>query len=380
MSIDLSTERHIDAFTSLEDGFQEDDEQDLEELRPYVVNLTRGAFSDDGIMQSTPADVDAIFDEHLPRFLADHPGPAPVVLWAHGGIVSEDAGLRIAGDQVPWWVRNGAYPIHFVWETGFGETLRDLVSLWALTRLGGRTAPWQSVKRSAIAASEPGGGAYYVAQRLADFCRRNPGRITVHAAGHSAGAIFHSRFVPAARRLGVPAFGSLQLLAPALRVDEFETSLLPMVGSGIDSLVVYTMNADAEREDSCFRVYPRSLLYLVSEFFERPADTPLLGLERSIRDSQELLSAFGLDPAARQAAEVIWSPTFPDAPAGSRSTAVTHGGFDNDVDTMDSVANRVLGRPDFDSFPDTRVSAGRALRVPLAQGAPTATAVAGGMR
>ena len=351
---------------ALDDGF-DDDPDDLEALRPYVVNLTRGAFSDDGIMQTTPEDVDAIFDEHLPRFLDGVPGPVPVVLWAHGGIVPERAGLRIAGNQVPWWVRNGAYPIHFVWETGFTETLKDLVSRWALQRLGGRSAPWQSVKQSAQAASEPGGGAHYVARRLADFCARNPGRITVHAAGHSAGAIFHSHFVPAAGELGVPGFGSLQLLAPALRIDEFETTLLPMVGSGaIDQFVVYTMNADAERHDTCFRIYPRSLLYLVSEVFERPADAPLLGLERSIRDSRQLLSAFGLEPPPPSRAEVIWSPTVQDAPEGSRSAATSHGGFDNDVETMNSVASRVLGRPDFATFPSGTASAGRVLRTPPA--------------
>ena len=364
MSTGLSTDRHIDGLASLDDGFDDDDDQDLEALRPYVVNLTRGAFSDDGIMQTTAADVDKIFDEHLPRFLDGVPGPVPVVLWAHGGIVSERAGLRIAGDQVPWWVRNGAYPIHFVWETGFIETLRDLVSLWALRKLGGRSAPWQSVKRSAVTASEPGGGAHYVAQRLARFCYENPGRITVHAAGHSAGAIFHSRFVPAASALGVSTFGSLQLLAPAIRVDDFESTLLPMIGTRIDRFAMYTMNAAAELADSCFRLYPKSLLYLVSEVFERPADAPLLGLERSVRGSGELLSAFGLDPEQQCAAEVIWSPTWPDAPEGSRSSARTHGGFDNDVDTMNSVAGRVLGRADFEAFPSTRVSAGRVLTTP----------------
>ena len=67
--------------------------------------------------------------------------------------------------------------------------------------------------------------------------------VTVHAAGHSAGAIFHSRFLPAADRLGVRSFGSLQLLAPALRVDEFESTLLPMIGTSIDRFAMYTLTA-----------------------------------------------------------------------------------------------------------------------------------------
>src|SRR6478752_8417899 len=52
----------------------------LEELRPYVVNLTHGGFSSDGIMQTTQDDVDAIFDVHLPAFIdrAERTGAGPV--------------------------------------------------------------------------------------------------------------------------------------------------------------------------------------------------------------------------------------------------------------------------------------------------------------
>jgi hypothetical protein len=35
----------------------------------------------------------------------------------------------------------------------------------------------------------------------------------------------------------------------------------------------------------------------------------------------------------------------------SRSSAISHGGFDNDPDTMNSVARRILGRPDILEFP-----------------------------
>jgi hypothetical protein len=121
------------------------------------------------------------------------------------------------------------------------------------------------------------------------------------------------------------------------------------------------MTDAAERADSCFRVYRRSLLYLVSELFEDPTDSPLLGMEVAIRASRELLAAFGLDPAEQRAAEVVWSPTPPDAPPGRRSLAVSHGGFDNDVDTMNSVAGRILGRAVATGFPTGRASASRLL-------------------
>jgi hypothetical protein len=342
----------------------------LEDLRPHVVNLTRGEFSNDGIMQTSQADVDAIFDVHLPAWLARAERPGPLVIWAHGGIVSEKSGLTIAANQIPWWLANGAYPLHFVWETGFVETLRQLLG-WRSRRdqVGDRrqfgdldraaevqegrfgSQLWTAVKRNAAMASGPGGGARYVGARLARFCAENPDRVTVHAAGHSAGAIFQSHFIPTARDQGAPRFDSLQLLAPALRVDGFRTQLLPLVGRDIDKMTLFTMNMRAEEDDNCLQLYRRSLLYLVSRVFEPEDEAPILGLEQSIRDDSELVAAFGLQPGIPGRAQVIWSPTSVDAAPDSRSSAISHGGFDNDPDTMNSVARRILGHTRIQEFP-----------------------------
>ena len=361
----------------------------LEALRPYVVNLTLGEFSDDGIMQTSREDVDAIFDVHLPAFIdraerRGATGPVPLVFWAHGGVVSERAGLNIAANQVPWWLDNGAYPIHFVWETGFVETLKQLVGFRrgresAVPTVAVPTAAvptpvvptpaaggtghgpelesgpagwglWSAVKESAARASRPGGGARYLGERLAQFCADNHGRISLHAAGHSAGAIFHSHFIPAARAAGAPSFSTLQLLAPALRVDGFRSHLLPMVDMDINKITVYTMNMQAENDDNCFQIYRKSLLYMVSQIFEPEDDAPILGLEQSIRNDPELLVAFGLTPGVPGRVEVVWSPTDGAARPDSRSSATSHGGFDNDLDTMNSVARRILRRADIVEF------------------------------
>jgi hypothetical protein len=351
-------------------------------LRPYVVNLSCGEFSCDGMMQTSPLDVDEIFDFRLPAFIeARRPGsgPVPLVIWAHGGIVSERAGLTIAANQVPWWLHNGAYPIHFVWETGFLETMKRILRDVDLP--GGDDASaelesnslagpfgsqlWTAVKQSAAAASRRSGGARYVGERLARFCAQNPGRVSVHAVGHSAGAIFHSHFIPAARQEGAPPFESLQLLAPALRVDGFRSQLLPLVGKDIGQLTLYTMNMRAENDDHCFQVYRRSLLYLVSRVFEPESDAPILGLEQSIRDDAELAAAFGLTGGELGRAEVIFSPTGNGAPPDRRSNATSHGGFDNDVDTMNSVARRILRTPDIVGFPAGSRSSAREWNSPV---------------
>ncbi len=357
----------------------------LEQLRPYIVNLTLGEFSGDGIMQTTKEDVDAIFDVHLPTFLerahaAGATDPVPLVFWAHGGVVSERAGLLIAANQVPWWLANGAYPLHFVWETGFVETLKQLFGLRrSRERTAGDVADvpelqsgpvgwglWSAIKESAALASAPGGGARYLGERLAQFCADNRGRVSVHAAGHSAGAIFHSHFIPTARRLGAPSFASLQLLAPALRVDGFRSQLLPMVDNDINKITVYTMNMQAENDDNCFQIYRKSLLYMVSQIFEPEDDAPILGLEQSIRNDPELTVAFGLTPGVPGCVEVVWSPTEQDAQPDSRSSATSHGGFDNDPDTMNSVARRILRRADIVEFTDNGPRLGGALESAMA--------------
>jgi len=341
------------------------DAGDLAGLRPYVVDLTGGELSGDGAFKTTPADVDAIFDVHLPGFLATaQRHPAPLVIWAHGGLVDELSGLQIARNQVGWWLRNGAYPLHFVWEGGLLDALQQAVGpggardLWDHTtdplvesavRPLGRLA-WAAMKNSSSVASQPGGGARYVAERLRDFCAARPGAITLHAVGHSAGSIFQAHFLEAARELGVPPFTSLQLLAPAIRVDAFEQLVLPRIPDYVEALTVFTMRRELERDDTCLGVYRKSLLYLVSRALESARETPVLGLEDSMVADAALSRLFD-HPAGVGSAEIVWSRSPAGAPARSRSNATSHGGFDNDVDTMTSVATRIMPGSPVEPFP-----------------------------
>jgi hypothetical protein len=44
--------------------------------------------------------------------------------------------LRIALTQVEWWMSNGVYPIHFVWETSLVGAITSAVGDWAQGRRG----------------------------------------------------------------------------------------------------------------------------------------------------------------------------------------------------------------------------------------------------
>ncbi|HEY5880749.1 MAG TPA: hypothetical protein VIU11_17695 [Nakamurella sp.] len=173
----------------------------------------------------------------------------------------------------------------------------------------------------------PSHGARYVAKRLAEFCQRHPGRISLHAVGHSAGAIFHSYFLPAALQEGSGPISSLQLLAPAIGVDGFLDRLSPEVGQGVRNLTMYTMNKQLERDDNCAQIYRKSLLYLVSRAFEPEREAPILGLEESVRANSALVACSGSRRAPR--AWRRWSGPArrirprPTAAARRRRTAVS---------------------------------------------------------
>jgi len=373
---------------------------DIDALRPHVVNLRQGRFSSDGLMTGSDTDVDMILFEHAAaaaRQAVAAGRPFRLMLWAHGGLVKESAGLETARAHVAWWRDNGVYPVHFIWETGFFETVRDLLhrsregagasrnlfSDWVSDRLlerGTRAlqAPriWQGMKASARAASAPGGGAALFIERLAAFCawfaeQHGPsgGRLELHAGGHSAGSIFMAHLLQAAAaQAGLPAIQGLHLLAPAVRVDLFRQLLEPLVGQTVQSLAVFTMRRDLERADHCAHVYRKSLLYLVAAACESEADTPILGLEESLRADAGLRTLFGLGGAAPGAAELVWS-TSPLAEGRAASRATAHGDFDNDPPTMEAVARRVLGLQDTEPLPCRYpVSASRAVRDPWADG------------
>lgn len=360
----------------------------LSAMRPHLVNLRVGRLSGEGETASTPEDIDAIFEQHLPQAISELPAghKLRLVFYAHGGLVSEASGLQIAHKHIDWWRRNGIYPIYFIWETGFFETIgqllgraqqgsralaRDLADFTTdpLVEIGARAlqAPriWGGMKSSAehamdapASSGDTGGGAHYVATRLKALCDDHAERIELHAVGHSAGSIFHSHFLPLAHGLGVPGFKTAHFLAPAVRVDTFRQRLMEHIGPGraAESLTLYTMRRDFERQDNCAHIYRKSLLYLIFHALEDRRRTPILGLEESLRGDADLKRLFGLAGTSQTPSGVVWSPT-PGDTGRSASTSLSHGGFDDDAPTMNSVVRRILDQPDaadIAAFPVTR--------------------------
>lgn len=353
----------------------------LADLAPHMIDMNQGRFSRAGKTTTDPGDVDAIFDQHLAAALdaaRQEKRPLRLVFYAHGGLVSEDGGIAVAHKHASFWKANGVYPIYFTWETGLVETLRSFLPFGGQRGLPGVEARgisditdrgieelihvpgekvWAGMKRSAERSVDPipvvggqpapreGGAARYTAEKLVAFLQQHAAGgvpIELHAVGHSAGAIFHSWFLPAALDLGSGPFTSVQFLAPAITVDGFIRRLAGRLGNNeIRRLTIYTMKKALELADDCGKVYRKSLLYLIHFALEPFREEPILGLEVSLRGDRTLKRIFALDGQPSAVGEVVWSES-PSESGRSASRSTSHGGFDDDVPTMDSVLRHVL--------------------------------------
>jgi hypothetical protein len=344
----------------------------LTTLVPHVVNMREGKFAATQSFLSSEATVDEIFDKIEERIAKRAPGdPLRIVLHAHGGLINEAGGLAIAAKHVWWWNNNDVYPLYFVWQTGLGATIADALRR-ARDRMLGRRAfdpfefttdliiaglvhviggvqSWDGMKFTASAASAEGGAAAYVVQKLVQLQQNHGGKFELHATGHSAGAIFHSYFVPLAVANQVK-FKTLQFLAPAVRVDEYQRRLARLLANrDVGDLTIYTMRRDLERKDTTSPLYRKSLLYLISHGLEHDLNAEILGLEDSIKKDKALARSLGIGaPSAN--ARVVWSIT------KGESESTSHGAFDDDPPTMTSVARRVLGGEPKQKYPEKEIS------------------------
>lgn len=269
------------------------------------------------------------------------------MIHAHGGLTSEEKGLEYALDSFGFWLGHNVYPLYFVWETGlFGALFgADGNRGWnefvgETARVAGGLEAWTSMKENAENAASAAlpegavGGARLVARRLAGLAQLFP-QLEIHLVGHSAGAVFHSHFLPVlVTEFQIPV-KTLHFLAPAVRVDLFKSTLLNLIGQGIQRFSVFTMTKRAEKKDTTGFVYRKSLLYMIKDHFEPDSPSPILGLQEVIDDDPALTRLFAHNPAA----EIHYSPT-------AMTMATKHTDFDNDTPTMMSVLRRILGVDD----------------------------------
>jgi hypothetical protein len=355
------------------------------DLRPHLVSLGNdGRLRDSGPFGTSADEVREILRVDLPRITAKWKRKR-VLLYAHGGLVSETGAIQRLADYRAAMLEAEVYPLSFIWKTDYWTTLTNMLqdalkrrrsegfldaakdfmldrlddALEPIARVLTGKAAWDEMKENAARAStREDGGARLAAAELARLAA-DP-KVELHVVGHSAGSIFHAPLVQLLATQGAIGGGLAQgsqghglkiasttLWAPACTVDVFKSCYLPLLQAGrLGRFALFTLSDEAERDDHCARIYNKSLLYLVSHAFEarpripliRPKGVPILGMERAIEDDaalRGLLGGGGHD----------WIRTPNTLPLGdpSASRASAHGAFDDDQPTVQATLARILG-------------------------------------
>jgi hypothetical protein len=344
------------------------------ELRPHIISLGNdGLLKSDGTFGNDKADVAGIINGCASK---------KIVLYAHGGLVSEESAVQVVADFLPVFGAAGIHPISFIWHSDFWTTLVNILkeslgkrkpegfldsakdfmldrlddALEPIARIIGGKAQWDEMKENALGATvEKEGGARLALNILKDTANQGA---EIHVIGHSAGSIFHAPLVqllatkgtikngPLKGREGLGvAIRSCTLWAPACTLDLFRKSYLPLIGNGIERFALFTMDDKTEQDDNCARIYNKSLLYLVSNAFEAAPRIPLfsdgvpiLGMEKFVRNDPDMQALF----KKKNAEWILSLNSFSDKPA-NYSTSRHHGGFDNDKATVAATLQRITG-------------------------------------
>ena len=367
----------------------------------HVVNTgANGFLSHDGHFQSTPSQIDSIFKnmetQHEAWIKEGKTDKRRILFYAHGGLTPERNGLKNSERHLNFWLANGIYPINFVWESGLREVLRSRKSLngtdettrgdlpfglrngnvllsSALVEKVARKAikpVWDSMKDRALECSAPLShkvdwskletissdqpGASLTIDRLKQYMSAHPGEVEINIAGHSAGGVYSVGLLQPMEDANLHV-KTLSLLAPALRVCDYQAYVAPRVQSGlIGKPMVVDLSAPLEENDiSSIKgvAYPHSLLYLVSRALESPGlgectnEVPLLGMSKFSTEKLTLFANTTLGDLLSSIKGIFVQSNTDNNQPHLTSTARSHGGFADDPLTMDSVAYGITGIP-----------------------------------
>ncbi|RMG92018.1 MAG: peptidase C1, partial [Candidatus Dadabacteria bacterium] len=273
------------------------------DLRPHIVSVGNdGRFREGGTFGTTPAEAAEIVRTEIPRLTAGWDRKR-ILLYAHGGLVSEKAAIQRVAEYRAALLGARVYPLAFVWKTDAWTTIRNILDdalgrrrpegVWdeakdflldrlddglePLARVLGGKALWDEMKENALrATTRRDGAARRVGELLAELADADP-TVELHLVGHSAGSIFLGPLVrwltargtiasgPLAGRTGLGLrIASCTLWAPACTVDLFKALYLPALRDGaVGRFALFTLTDEAEQDDHCAHIYHKSLLYLV---------------------------------------------------------------------------------------------------------------------
>lgn len=356
------------------------------ELDRHVISIgDEGLLRTNGAFSKSADEVRELFHTGVPQFVQGQGWQKKrLVLYAHGGLVSESAVVPRIGDYWAAMKQQEAYLVGFVWHTDYLTTLEEILKdairsvkpegvisaakdfLWdriddtlePIARVATGKSEWDKMKANGMAASEGAqGGARIAAEGIRDLLQADPG-FEIHLMGHSAGSIFLAPFIKLLTQDFELNIKTCTLWAPACTTKLLEQFYVPAVAQGkMESLTLFTLDDNTERADNCAEIYHKSLLYLVSDAFEdqirvpllHPEGEPLLGMERFI-ETAKIDTGGGRQSTIAQwmsnsGNDWIKSPN--NQPEGSKNAAQArhHGDFSTDKYTLAATLARIAGVP-----------------------------------
>ncbi|MBW3376748.1 hypothetical protein KYK31_22375 [Hymenobacter norwichensis] len=239
---------------------------------------------------------------------------------------------------------------HSLYTTIVEEILAQLY----IDRIGGHF--WKTMKEDTTDAFRAGGGGTIFLQHLQSLWNDETAhKPCVMLVGHSAGSIFIGSFLERAdRELPAEAQFDVVLLAPAATF-EFWHKQADIIKRRVRRFRLFALSDEAELGYwEVPLVYRGSLLYMVSSLFERTpsvpfdpstCDVPILGMARyHTREQPYEASPFSnVITQLESFGKPIWvNRILPHLPAaagipGACSEAQTHGAFDDDPRTQESL-------------------------------------------
>jgi hypothetical protein len=330
------------------------------EIAGHFVHIDDGKFHGTGRYWSNLEDV-----QLTANLVAESADYQHLLFYAHGGLNSpEDSACRIAALKTVF-KQNGIYPYHWMYDTGLLEELKDVVLgrersaeqraggaldwidkiLEKATRVPGR-ALWREMKAGAqlpfVAPIHAGSHEYAGTQVLQTFVQAlaaNNKPKKIHLAGHSTGMILLAGLLQRLCKLAPQwQIHTVSLMAPAGTVELFTDKLQPFLKASspdfrISEMTIYNLSRDLEEDDHVARVYNKSLLYLVSRAFEETLPEKILGLEK-----------YSETVGRRNLPRLTIHYSKGKVATARVSSSESHGGFDNDVLTMNHILHRILGK------------------------------------
>lgn len=274
-----------------------------------------------------------------------------LLVFVHGALSDKPAIAK----RIRAWKRvfqnNGIYPMHIMWETGFNNEVVDVICdllFKTRKRMGADTKHldkrleelarplghklWRDLKVSVTKTFEEESDGLTAITKLLTAAHEKP-RLKIHFASVSAGALLLPELADVMKRLQIP-LETASLLAPACSVFHYKDRIAPHLGDTIKHIRQYGLIESRERDDK-LDIYSKSLLYLVSNALEKPAQAALLGMETGLAELIDLKKTNLIHPKHE---------VFLAGKDNAITDAKSHRDFDRDHKTMNDMLGHILQR------------------------------------